>query len=109
MSRRVAIDRLDTLYISRCLSGGDDFQLWDFGPQGELYKYTQEGGRSGAVQVAGLGLGSGHFDNLKGSFQWLHEIPPGTQWCYVVPWQEGCNRFCAELVETEKLPTGRRI
>ena len=104
LSRRVSSYGIDELYVSACLSGADDSQSWVFDDKGQLHKYTALGGKGEPIGVFNP-VTTHSIGTLQGSFQWIKENPPATEWCYEIPWKTNCKRVCAVVTEQEQCPT----
>ncbi|WP_281648744.1 hypothetical protein [Parendozoicomonas sp. Alg238-R29] len=88
----------ETLSVRECYDSVNEAQSWGFDSKGLLYRYKEGTGRVDTVPAVGIlsGLDMGFW---KGSFQWVHEEPRDTNWCYTIPWVEKCNHVCASTVE----------
>ena len=85
------------VYLEQCLQGGNPAQSWIFDESGKLLEADESGKALTAASISGAD-GEPDITDIEGSFQWLRDYPPGSNYCYFIPWT-GC-RVCGLLVES---------
>ncbi|MCL6270328.1 RICIN domain-containing protein [Sansalvadorimonas sp. 2012CJ34-2] len=93
-----------TVSLEACRSEDNDSQSWAFDKDGQLFEANYKGKSVRTASVPGGPDGVGAFA-INGSFQWVRDYPPGSEFCYIVPWTD-C-RICGRYVEeTDSCPAG---